>query len=306
MAVPHVSGNFADILDPTFQRIVTEEMAQLPDMISTLFSTSGQGARGDSTKWSSIGTLSDWDEFTGTVSYGSQSQGYDTIATHLEKTKGVQIERKLFDDDRFDVMNQRPKAMVASAGRTRQKDAASIFNKAFSVDTDFYVNSEGVALCSTSHTTTSGASTASGFDNLGTAALSTTAVTAARIQMAGYRDDQAELIDTQPDELWYPVDLFEAAEEINRSMGKVDTANNNVNVHEGKFNLHQWNRLTDTNNWFMADSSVRKDSLFWIDRISMEFAMIEDFDTLIAKWRGYMRYSFAWVNWRWCFGAQVS
>ncbi|KKK58937.1 hypothetical protein LCGC14_3039400 [marine sediment metagenome] len=31
-----------------------------------------------------------------------------------------------------------------------------------------------------------------------------------------------------------------------------------------------------------------------------------DLDTLIAKWRGYMRYAMAHVDWRWTFGHQVS
>lgn len=306
MAVPHVSGSFGDLIDPVFKDIVDEEYPQLPDMIGDVYTMSDQGLRGDSTKWSMVGTLPDWNEFTGSVDYAAISQGYDTTATHLEFAQGVQVERKLFDDDRWDIMSERPRAMIASANRTRQKDAASVFNNAFSYDTRFYVNSEGVATCSNSHTTTSGASTASGFDNLATAALSATAVTAARIQFAGFRDDQGEKIDLMPDELWYSENLFEQAEEIVRAMGKVDTAENNPNVHEGKFALKQWNRITDANNWFMCDSAQRRKSCYWIDRIAMEFAMIEDFDTLIAKWRGYMRYSFGVTNWRWVLGSQVS
>ena len=37
-----------------------------------------------------------------------------------------------------------------------------------------------------------------------------------------------------------------------------------------------------------------------------EFAMIEDFDTLVAKWRGYARYGLTYVNWRFINGSQVS
>jgi hypothetical protein len=40
--------------------------------------------------------------------------------------------------------------------------------------------------------------------------------------------------------------------------------------------------------------------------VAKEFGRIEDFDTLVAKFRCYMRYSFAWVDWRFVFGAQVS
>jgi hypothetical protein len=65
-------------------------------------------------------------------------------------------------------------------------------------------------------------------------------------------------------------------------------------------------RLTDTNNWFMMDSRMRKMMLHHLDRIPIEFAFIEDFDTIIGKWRGYMRYGNAHTDWRFVLGGQVS
>src|SRR3990167_5277807 len=121
-------------------------------------------------------------------------------------------------------MDQKPKGMAEALFRTRQKHKARIFNNATAVDTLFYSHSEGVALGSNSHTTTSGASTSAGFDNLTTAALTATAVFAARLNMVGFRGDQAERIDVEPDELWYPPDLSEQAFEIIKSAGKVETA----------------------------------------------------------------------------------
>ena len=305
MAVPHVSGSFADLLDPRFQRIFNDERDQLPDMIPSLYSDAGTNGRNEM-KWSEIGTVGDFIQFTGSVSYGSVNQGYDVTATPLEFTRGVQVERKLFDDDQYNVMDQRPRGLAQSAVRSRQKKAAAVFNGAFSSSNEFYSHSEGVALCSNSHTTTSGASTASGFDNLGTAALTATAVAAARIQMVGYRGDQAERISIMPDELWYPPDLYEQAWEIVSSAGKLDTANSNANVHQNKYTLHEWNYMTDTNNWFMCDGSLRRMHLHWTDRVPIEFAMIEDFDTIVAKWRAYYRMAWAYSDWRWIFGAQVS
>jgi len=175
-----------------------------------------------------------------------------------------------------------------------------------SLDSFFYNNSEGVALCSNSHTTTSGASTATGFDNLATGPLTATAVFAGRLQMRGFRGDQAEIISVMPDELWYPPDLEEIAFEIMNARGKVDTAENNPNFHSGTYTGYDWEYLTDPNNWFMCDSGMRKQFLFWSDRIPLEFGMVEDFDTFVAKWRGYMRYGAAWINWRWILGHQVS
>ena len=305
MSNPSVSTSFGDLLDPRFQKVFFEEYPQLESMLSEVYTNVGTNGREDM-RWSQVGTLPDWTQFSGTVNYQSSSQGFDTTATPLEFTNGFQVERKLFDDDQYSIMDQRPKALATSAARTREKHGARVFVNAFNVDTLFYNNSEGVALCSDSHTTNSGASTASGFDNKGTSSLTATALSAARIQMRGYRGDQAERIDVTPDELFIPPDLFEEGFEIVKSLGKVDTANNNRNVHQGVYSLKEWNYLTDTNDWFLADSKLRKASVFWTDRFAMEFAMAEDLDTLVAKWRGYMRYSPSQVDWRWAFGAQVS
>jgi phage major head subunit gpT-like protein len=305
MPTPMTSNSFGDLLDPRFQKIFHDTYDQIPDKIGEVYTMVPNNGRNNMT-FSEVGTLSDWDEFTGTVAYSAINQGYDVTMTPVEFSKGTQVQRKLYDDDQYHIMDQKPKSMAQSAARTRQKHAARIFNNAFSVDSYFYSHSEGVALCSNSHTTTSGASTASGFDNLTTASLTATAVFAARLAMINFRGDQGEKIDVMPDELWVPPDLAEQAFEITKSQGKTDTANNNRNFHEGRYTVHEWVHMNDTNNWFMCDARMRKEFLFWWDRIPIEYAMIEDFDSLVAKWRGYGRWAMTYVNWRFIHGSQVT
>lgn len=301
---PHTIGNFGDLIDPRIKKIFYNTYKELPDMIPTVYKVESSSTNYEKT--SSVGSLPDFTQFTGTVTYQNMAQGYDVTATHVPFANGIQIERELFDDDQHSIMDRRPEALAKSAHRTRQKHAARLYNNAFSVDTFFYNNSEGVALCSDSHTTNSGASTASGFDNLTTAALSAVAVAAARIQMRNFRGDVGEKITIIPSKLVIPVDLYEIAYEITESEGKVDTANNNKNVHKGKYEVMDWEYLTDTNNWFMEDGGQRKMNLTWYDRIALEFAMAEELDTMVAKWRAYCRYSWMWSDWRWILGGSVS
>lgn len=306
MPVPQASVNFGDLLDPRFQKIFYDQYDQLPDMIPEIFGMVNQNGRADM-RWSDVGAFGDWSEFTGTVQYDGLNQGYDTTATYLEFASGCQVERKLFDDDQYNIIDKRPQGLAVAAQRTRQKHGARIFNNAFTVDSYFYLNSEGVALCSDSHTTpASGVSTTVGFDNKITSALSATALSAARIQFEKFVDDRGNKFQSEPDEIIIPIDLYDQAWEIVNSAGKVDTANNNANIHKGKYKLLKWNYLSDTNDWFLNDSVQRKMHLHWIDRVGMEFAQAEDIDTLVAKWRGYMRYANAWTNWRWILGASVS
>ena len=137
MPVPHTSGQFGDLLDPRFQKIFHEQYRQLPDMLGELFTMPPDNGR-DTMRWSAVGAYSDWNEFSGTVNYQDASQGYDTVATHVEFASGVQVERKLYDDDQYNIMDQRPAGLATAANRTRQKHGARMLNNAFSVDTYFY------------------------------------------------------------------------------------------------------------------------------------------------------------------------
>lgn len=305
MATPMTSESFPDLLDPRFQKIFHEEKPQIPSMLSQIFTMVSTNGRNNMT-WSEVGTLPDISEFTGTITYSSASQGYDVTMTPVEFAGGFQVQRKLYDDAQYNIMDEKPKSLRSAVDRTREKHGHRLWNNGFSVDSYFYSHSEGVALCSNSHTTTSGASTASGFDNLGTAPLTATAVAAARIQMRGFRGDQAEKLDVTPDELWYPTDLYEQAYEIINASGKVDVSTNNPNVHKGKYTGYECQYMTDTNNWFMCDGRLRKMYVFWSDRIAPEFAMVEDFDTLVGKWRIYGRWGMTYTNWRFVMGHSVT
>ena len=139
MPVPHTSGQFGDLLDPRFQKIFHEQYSQLPDMLGELFTFPPDNGR-DTMRWSQVGAYGDWGEFTGTVNYQDASQGYDTIATHMEFASGVQVERKLYDDDQYNIMDQRPAGLATAANRTRQKHGARMLNNAFSVDVEVGVN----------------------------------------------------------------------------------------------------------------------------------------------------------------------
>ncbi|MGH9876290.1 MAG: Mu-like prophage major head subunit gpT family protein [Nitrososphaerales archaeon] len=301
-----ISANFVDVLDIRFQKIWDERFRQLPDRVSDFYAMKDE--RQQVARFSTVGTLGDVPDLTGTITYDEIYQGYDTSITPLEFASGLQIERRLFDDGMHNIIDQKPKALAGAIYRLRQAHAARSFVNSFSVDTKFSTNTEGVALCSNSHTTTAtGVSTATGFDNLRTAALSAVSLSAARIDMVNFRGDRAERISIAPDELLIPPDLYETAYEIVGSMGKVDTANNNANVHYGQYKIQEWNYLTDTNDWWLMDSSMRKDfGLCWIDKVKGEFGFVEDFDSLTGKWRAYARWGMGWIDWRWVLGNSVS
>ena len=177
--MPATTGSFADLLDPRFSTIHEQVYKNLPDYKDKFYAD--LTAKQLTERTSSVGTFGDMPQFTGTLSYDDVFQGYDTTFTSLEFAQGFQVERLLFEYDQFDSMMKKPKALAESLWRRRQTDVFRFFNNAFSVDTFFSTNSEAVAPCSNSHTTTSGASTTTGFDNLVTTGLSATSLAAARM-----------------------------------------------------------------------------------------------------------------------------
>lgn len=308
MPVPSVRGNFADLLDPRFAKIFDDRWKELPDRVGDFFRiVDGASApTRDTYRVSEMGTLPDLVQ-SSTVEYLDSFQGYDGTITPLEYTGGYQIERKMFEDDLYGVMDGKPSSLATSVIRTRQKHAAQLFNNIFSVDLTWNNYTENKAICSDSHTTTAtDVSTATGFDNLSTASLSAVAVAAGRVQMRNFRGDRGQRISVMPDSILVPVDLEEAAWEIVNSSGKLDTANNNANFNRNRYKVVDWEYLTDANNWYMYDAQAMKDALVWVDRVKAEHANVEDFDTFVAKWRVYCRYGQGHNSWRWVLGFQVS
>lgn len=299
-------GAFGDLLDKRVSKIFYEELNQLPDRLGEFYSMDTSGDSFE--KWSGVGELGDFSEFNGQVNYQSQSQGFDVSVEHRAFVNGFQVTKQMFDDDRHGIWSRKPSQLATSYMRTRQGHGARVFNFAFSNDTYFYNNTENVALCSDAHlTNAAGVSTAVGFDNYITGSFNAVNVSALRTQMRGFRGDVGNKISVMPDKLVIPIELADRADEIVKSMKDPNSANNTYNPQgNGRWQVSDWEYLTDANNWFMLDSKNAKQWLTWFDRIPLQFGKAEEFDTFVAKWRAYARYSYAWFNWRFIAGAEVS
>jgi len=239
------SANFGDLLEAGLRKIFTDEYKAIPSMINVLYSI--QTSKRADEKFSSVGGFSDFEDFTtsGTIAYDDVFQGYNKTFAHTEYAKGFKIQRALYDDDQYNIINRKPQALGLSAARTKEKHAMSPLNEAFVTAPS---DGDGKTLCATDHP--SNAPGVSVQSNKGTTALSATAVEATRLLMVDFRDDRGEKVLVQPDLLIIPRNLEETAWEIISSKGKVDTQLNNPNFHQGKYKLAVCDFLTDSNNWF--------------------------------------------------------
>lgn len=295
--MPLIQENFADLLEPGLRKVFADAFNRQPSMLPVLFNmqSSEKAVEHDL----EMGDMADLEEFTGTIPYDDTGEGYRTDYEHVEYARGVKIQRKLVINDQYSVINRRPQALGLSSFRRRELDGASVFNNAFNSS---ITGGDGVSLCSTAHPSRVGGTDQS---NSGTDALTPTSVETARIAMTRFKSNRDNVISVMPDLLIVPIQLEETAYEIINSKGKVDTAQNNANFHQGRYKLVVWNNyLTSATNWFMCDSELMKMFLLWFDREPVQFFKDRDFDTLMAKYAAYAYYSFGWSDWRWIYGNQ--
>lgn len=302
-----ISEQWAELLEPGLRTIFNLQFSALSDASRIPILFNQMGSEKSAEYFLGVGGMSDWEQYKGTIEYDDPEQGYKTTLTHEEFVKGFKVERKLVDDDLYNIINQRPAGLAMSAMRTREKHAASIFNNAFSAT---YAGGDSVELCGAHPYSPGNATTQS---SAGTTALSYDAVVATRKLMRSYKDDRGELVAINPDLIVHPPELEDTANAIVNTMNSSSTNKPGTTDFEDNFVARQgiqhlnWDYLTDANNWFLVDSQLAKLHLLWLDRIALEFSMdpTSDFN-LEAKYRGYMRYSYGWSDWRWAYGHAVA
>lgn len=307
MGSPLDSAQFVRLLDMRLRSVAENKYKDLPSMIPMLFNQISSDSAWE--EFYSVGSVPDIPEFNGKLSYLGIAPGFTTRIEPKEYAGGIQSERKLLDDKKYAVLDRRAEGLMESAQRVREKKGVRAFAYAFSTAYDFMESEEGVALCSSSHTTKSGTSTSSGFDNAGSTALSKTSVAATRLLMRKFRNDISERIDIGDDLcLIVPDNLADTAGEIVGTQMGYDTAAMDKNMDYKRYDVIPYLRLDDydTNNWFMAWKSQMKKDLIWIDRIKPELKNTVDFETYMVKHAVYFRCAYGFIDWRWLYGHEVT
>jgi hypothetical protein len=163
-----------------------------------------------------------------------------------------------------------------------------------------FLGADGKPLCATDHPSTASDGPAAR-SNKGTSELSHASLQATKLLLRNTRDDRGGRISVVPDTLLVGPTLEELSYELVKSDKVIDSSNWNPSIHEGRYKVLVWDEITD-NSWFLIDSHYSKMFLNWFDRVPLEFAMEEEFDTFVAKFRAYMRYEAGWSDWVWVYG----
>jgi phage major head subunit gpT-like protein len=303
----HISDNFGKLLEPGLRKIFFETYKELPEQYSKIYNVH-TSKKAKETDWG-MGAFGDWTERTSeldTVSYAQLSPGLERTYIHKAFTKGFMIGRELYDDEQYRQINKFPKAL-ARAGRAKvEKDAMLPLINGFADVTEDPTKAiyDGKALFATDHPLLNSSHTV---DNLVTGQLNSTNLKIAMQCMRETLDEAGNLITFVPDTLIVPPALEHTALELVESTYKPGTDLNDVNTLAGKLKVVVMDYLgsavggSDTA-WYLMDSKRHELNFFW--RVKPEFKWAEDFDTFVAKYRGYMRYSFGVSDFRGIVGSQ--
>lgn len=291
--MPLQSASFGRLLEPGLRKIFFETYKELPEQYKQVFNvqTSNKAIETDLRMggfglWEKKGSMD-------SVQYQDTVDPQALQYIHEEFASGFTIERKLVDDESYNQINKYPKALARAARVTVETKAAEIFNKAFTQN-----GFDGVPLISASHKRLDGGT----MNNLVTGALSDANLKAALVEArTGHVDERGLKMQVQPKILVVPPALEWTANTILKSENLSETGNgtkstNDINLLKGQLRLVVLDYLESDTAWFLIDPTVAELNFFW--RKKLEFKNTEDFDTMQAKYRGYMRFSVGYSDYR--------
>lgn len=293
----HISSNFGKLLAPGLRKIFFETYGEVPEQFSKIYKVN-KSSKAKETDYG-LGAFGDWEPRAtnlSEVAYDTLSPGLEREYVHKAFTKGFMIERELYDDEQYRQIQKFPKAMARAGRAFVEKEAAKTLIKGFDgTNSKIY---DQKALFAADHPLLD--SSGKGC-NLVTGALTDANLKIALKCMRETVDEAGNLITMHPTKLIVPPALEFTAKELVNSAQKAGTDLNDINTVKGALEVVVYDFIGaaaggSDSAWFIQDPNMHELNFFW--RVKPEFKWDEDFDTFVAKYRGYMRFSYGVSDWR--------
>lgn len=319
MSAPLMKGNFKELITPGLRKSFYDGIEERRKL-SKRHLLFGEGTLDrHSEKTVGVGAMSPSNfnfKKHGRTQYSGLEQGFAKTWSAEKFKGGMQVDRDLIEDLlETDApiprsLTEQPKAIGDALEIFYEQAAAEVFNYAFT-DSGTTPNGfgiagpDGVGLVSAAHplSPTNSATQSNEFaldlsvDNLDTVVVA----------MEAFTDDQGNRIGVTPDTLVVAPGLRRRARTILESVLEPGHANNDKNV-VGDYitNVVVWPYLTDSNAWFVVDSTRAKRHLMWLDRVKPQWAGDLDEDTDTYRWQVRFRFDRGFDDWRWVAGSNPS
>jgi hypothetical protein len=293
-----IRSNFADELDPAIRKIFFDDYNAEPEMMPKVFNilTSDRDTEMDSAT-TGFGKMVQTSEL-GALDYEDPLKMFRTSYSFLKYTKGFKVSQELLEDDQHNIIMQMPRALAKAVVYTTEDIGADVFNNGF--NTSFTSYGDGDPLLSTLHGRVDGGSNQSNASATGIT-LGETNLETARLAFEDALDDKGQIRNFTPNTILVGNDLRKTAVILTDSSLRPGTANNDVNIYEGAFNVKVWKYITSTTAWFLTGAD-HKLNFFW--RIRPEFKNDYNFDADAALYKVRIRVAAGWSDWRSVWGSK--
>lgn len=295
---------FGKTLEPGLRKIFFDTYDELPEQFSKVYNVF-TSEKAKETDWG-MGAFNEWTERSDQfdeVAYQTLSPGLERTYVHKAFASGFMITKEMYDDDQYGPMKKLSKALARSGRSKVEKDSITLLVNAFTEDAGGVGASQiydGEALCSASHPLLDSTGVGS---NLVSGALSDATIKTAIQTMLDTPDEAGDLMQIMADRLIIPPALLDTAKRVLNSQlisgGQLNDTNEYLNSYGIQPVVMSWLGAAGGGSdkyWFLQDSKRHELNFFWRKR--PEFSWSEDFDTFVAKYRAYMRYSFGVSDWR--------
>ena len=292
-------SSFGDLLEPGFKKIFDDAFKEMPLVFPQVMNVDSSTKQDE--KFSGVSGFGLFNETAegAQIVYDDPVQMYDVTLTHVKYTKGFKISEELYEDDQYNVMNKKPAQLARAARRTVETINANIWIKA--LDSSYADGGDSKGQCAVSHPRSDGWSSLSNASATGitlTDANLETGLLDTRQQL----DDRGMRIQVMPKLLLTPIDLEKEANILVKSSGRPGTADNDVNVYQGKFKVIGWEYITNNDTmWFLIDKAQAQ--VMWLWRIKPEFKQDTAFDSGMALFKSRFRGVAGWSDWRGVWGS---
>lgn len=283
------AANFQALLEPKFRKIFFDSYTEIPEQFSRIFNVK-KSTKAKEYDYHVAGT-GVWEEKSpsGSIAEDTIADGEEVTYIHKAYAKMISVERELADDDQYHIIEKLPRSLGRGCRVTVEETAISVINDGFS--TNGY---DGVPLFSASHPLLKGGTASNimtGADltdatlKLGIAAMRTQTLTEEGFKMQA----SAKQLIVHPDNEFNALTILKSAQTSG-------TSNNDQNVVKDRLGVVVMDYLDDSDAWFLRDPRLSETNFFW--RVKPEFKSTEVFDNMVAKYRGYCRFSVGYSDWR--------
>ena len=304
MAGVITTGNFAKDLVPGVKTWFQTKYKEYPIEYLDIFEkTTSMRAFEEESGITGFGLASIKTEGDG-IRYDDTEQGYLSRYTHVTYGLGFIITREMYEDGiAVTKALRKAGALAFSIRQTKETVGANVLNRGFTSTYTMGTNSDGKELFATDHPNKSGGTWR---NELTTAAdLSEAALEQACIDIGALKTDKGLTVAIRPLKLIIPTALEFDAFRILKSVGRVDSANNDINAIRASGKIPQGiavnHYLTDADAWFLKTDCP--DGLKYMERRADAFGSEQDFDTENARFKATFRGSFGWSDPRGAFGS---